>query len=151
MGGALTKHAERCLQQFTLNFQMLLYPSRGIIDARANLGNDGWDFNSLAPIFPIRTVHDPLQGVRDIVRMTYYNKTTKSTNSPICVFFSEGNGVTNDAFMKTFSRLGLDINTDLQHDTAPSAFPESGCYRPGYENRELRRHWLLQPQSRKPT
>ncbi len=34
-----------------LNFMMLLYPSRGIIDAWASLGNDGWNFKSLALYF----------------------------------------------------------------------------------------------------
>ncbi|KAI8303483.1 Dehydrogenase citC [Colletotrichum sp. SAR11_59] len=35
-----------------LNFMLMLYPTRGVLDAWGALGNNGWDFDSLAPYFP---------------------------------------------------------------------------------------------------
>jgi choline dehydrogenase-like flavoprotein len=96
-----------------LNFMMLLYPNRAIIDAWASIGNDGWSFDSLAPYFrKIATAHAPPQATKDVVGLTYHDMSVEDGNGPIQVSFSEGYGVTNDAWFKSFSALGLEINTD---------------------------------------
>lgn len=55
-----------------LNMLLLVYPTRGAIDAWGALGNRGWDYDSLAPYLRrFATVHAPPQAARDVVGLTY--------------------------------------------------------------------------------
>jgi hypothetical protein len=92
---------------------MLLYPSRGILDAWGTLGNEGWDFDSLAPYFrKFGTVHPPPQSARDVVGLTYHDESLAAGNGPVHVSFSEGYGPNNKAWMDTFAELGLAVSKD---------------------------------------
>ncbi|KAK4201725.1 hypothetical protein QBC40DRAFT_197837 [Triangularia verruculosa] len=106
-----------------LNFLMLLYPSKGNIDAWAALGNEGWDFDSLAPYFrKFATVHTPPQSSKDTCGLTYHNEDLAKGDGPIQVTFSEGYNVTNQAWLKTFAEQGLEVTTDPRDGRALGAF-----------------------------
>ncbi|KAK4450291.1 Versicolorin B synthase [Podospora aff. communis PSN243] len=119
-----------------LNFMMLLYPSRAIIDAWASIGNEGWDFDSLAPYFrKFATVHAPPQAAKDVVGLTYHDESLEGGNGPIQVSFSEGYGVANDAWFKSFSALGLEVKTDPRDGTALGAFQNAATIDPATKTR----------------
>lgn len=96
-----------------LNFLMLVYPTKGNLDAWATLGNEGWDFDSMAPYFrKFATVHTPPQSARDMVGLAYHDESLAQGDGPIHVSFSEGLNVANQAWIKTFHGLGLEPTTD---------------------------------------
>ncbi|KAK4180958.1 hypothetical protein QBC36DRAFT_2446 [Triangularia setosa] len=114
-----------------LNFLMLLYPSKGNIDAWASLGNEGWDFDSLAPYLrKFATVHTPPQSSKDLCGLTYHNEDLAKGDGPIHVTFSEGYNVTNQAWLKTFAGQGLEVTTDPRDGRALGAFQNQASIDP---------------------
>lgn len=106
-----------------LNFLMLVYPSKGNIDSWAALGNPSWNYDALAPYFrKFATVHAPPQSARDLLGLTYLNEDLAKGDGPIHVSYSEGYGVTNKAWFKTFADLGLEISGDPRDGNALGAF-----------------------------
>jgi len=108
-----------------LNFLMVLHPSRGILDSWSQLGNAGWDYDTLAPYFrKFQTVHAPPKAARDMCAMTYHEDETATGtgNGPIQVSFSEGYGPTNKAWFETFAQNGLEVKTDYRSGKALGAF-----------------------------
>lgn len=119
-----------------LNFLMLLYPSKGILDAWAALGNDGWDFEGLAPYFrKFATVHAPTQSARDVVGLTYHDEQLAQGDGPIQVSFSEGYGPNNKAWMGAFERFGLEVTKDPRTGQALGAFQQPATIDPKTKTR----------------
>ncbi|KAF9878451.1 aryl-alcohol [Colletotrichum karsti] len=105
-----------------LNFMLMLYPSRGVLDAWGALGNTGWDFDSLAPYFrKLGTDHPPPQSAKDVVGLDYHDETL-SGNGPLQVSFGEGYNPSNTAWMSTFANLGLGVTGDPRSGKAFGAF-----------------------------
>ncbi|WYZ37638.1 hypothetical protein EsH8_II_001144 [Colletotrichum jinshuiense] len=105
-----------------LNFMLMLYPSRGILDAWGALGNEGWNFDALAPYFrKFGTDHPPSQSAKDIVKLDYYDEKL-SGNGPLQVSFGEGYNITNTSWIDTFSNLGLGVTGDPRGGKAFGAF-----------------------------
>jgi choline dehydrogenase-like flavoprotein len=135
-----------------LNFMILLYPSRGILDAWASLGNKGWDFESLAPYFrKFGTVHAPPQSARDIVGLTYHDEELAAGNGPIQVSFSEGYGPNNKAWMDTFSKLGLEVTKDPRTGQALGAFQQPASIDPATKTRSYAASAYYSPEVAKRT
>ncbi|KAL2194109.1 hypothetical protein P885DRAFT_43842 [Corynascus similis CBS 632.67] len=119
-----------------LNFMMLLYPSKGNIDAWAALGNPSWNYDTLAPYLrKFATVHAPPQSARDLLGLTYLNKDLATGDGPIQVSYSEGYGVTNKAWLETFASLGLEISTDPRDGNALGAFQNHASIDPATHTR----------------
>jgi choline dehydrogenase-like flavoprotein len=115
---------------------MLLYPSRGIIDAWASLGNEGWNFDALEPYFrKFGTVHAPPQSARDIVGLTYHDEKLAAGDGPVHISFSEGYGPNNKAWMDTFSQLGLEVSRDPRSGQAMGAFQQPATIDPTTKTR----------------
>ncbi|KAK1506014.1 GMC oxidoreductase [Colletotrichum tamarilloi] len=105
-----------------LNFMLMLYPSRGVLDAWGALGNAGWSFDELAPYFrKFGTDHPPPQSAKDIVGLDYHDQTL-SGKGPIQVSFGEGYSSMNAAWMSTFDKLGLGVTGDPRSGKAYGAF-----------------------------
>ncbi|KAF4872771.1 Dehydrogenase citC [Colletotrichum siamense] len=105
-----------------LNFMLMLYPTRGVLDAWGALGNNGWDFDSLAPYFrKFATDHPPPQSAKDIVGLGYHDDALNG-NGPLQVSFGEGYGAMNTAWMSTFEKLGLGMTGDPRGGKAFGAF-----------------------------
>ncbi|OLN86276.1 Versicolorin B synthase 2 [Colletotrichum chlorophyti] len=105
-----------------LNFMLMLYPSRGILDAWGALGNEGWNFDALAPYFrKFGTDHPPPQSAKDIVGLEYHDETL-SGKGPLQVSFGEGYNPMNAAWMGTFKKLGLGTTGDPRSGKAFGAF-----------------------------
>ena len=108
-----------------LNFMMLLYPSKGSIDSWAELGNAGWNFDSLAPYFrKFATVHTPSQSAQDLLGLDYHDKGPATKGyGPIHATIGEGFSVNNKAWMETFAtELNLELSTDPRQGKALGAF-----------------------------
>ncbi|KAK1753791.1 hypothetical protein QBC47DRAFT_430764 [Echria macrotheca] len=131
-----------------LNFMMLLYPSRGIMDAWAALGNEGWDYDSLSPYLrKFATVHAPPQAARDVVGLTYHDEASiDAGEGPIHVSFSEGYGPTNKAWMETFKGLGLEVKTDPRTGTALGAFQNPASIDPATKTRSYAANGYYSPE-----
>ncbi|KAI8202309.1 hypothetical protein K4K52_006473 [Colletotrichum sp. SAR 10_76] len=105
-----------------LNFMLMLYPTRGVLDAWGALGNDDWDFDSLAPYFrKFATDHPPPQSAKDIVGLGYHDDALDG-NGPLQVSFGEGYSAMNTAWMSTFEKLGLGMTGDPRGGKAFGAF-----------------------------
>ncbi|KXH50234.1 GMC oxidoreductase [Colletotrichum nymphaeae SA-01] len=105
-----------------LNFMLMLYPSRGVLDAWGALGNAGWSFDELTPYFrKFGTDHPPPQSAKDIVGLDYHDETL-SGKGPIQVSFGEGYSSMNAAWMRTFDKLGLGVTGDPRGGKAHGAF-----------------------------
>ncbi|KAK3335202.1 hypothetical protein B0T19DRAFT_470508 [Cercophora scortea] len=121
-----------------LNFMMLLYPSRGIIDAWGALGNPSWTFDSLAPYFrKFATVHAPPASALGVAGQTYQHDDTHNNdnNGPVQVSYSEGYNHVNEAWMKTFADLGLQGTTDPRSGTTLGAFQNAASIDPATKTR----------------
>ncbi|KAH6873649.1 hypothetical protein B0T10DRAFT_416295 [Thelonectria olida] len=120
-----------------LNFMMLAYPSRYSLDAWGALGNDGWNYDSMAPYFrKFGTVHAPPQAAKDVVGLAYHDDSLIG-NGPIQVSFSEGYNITNAAWMETFSQLGLAMTADMRSGAALGAFQPPGSIDPVTKTRSF--------------
>lgn len=105
-----------------LNFLLMLYPSRGVIDAWGALGNEGWTFDDLAPYFrKFGTDHSPSQSAKDVVGLDYHDDTLDG-DGPLQVSFGEGYNPSNAAWMQTFVKLGLGVTGDPRSGKAFGAF-----------------------------
>ncbi|KAK4142873.1 uncharacterized protein C8A04DRAFT_12844 [Dichotomopilus funicola] len=121
-----------------LNFLMLLYPSKGNIDAWADLGNPSWNYDALAPYFrKFATVHGSPQSAKDLLGLTYVNDNLAKGDGPIQVSHSEGYGITNKAWMKTFADLGLEVSTDPREGQALGAFQNHASIDPATKTRSF--------------
>ncbi|KAK3693381.1 hypothetical protein B0T22DRAFT_436567 [Podospora appendiculata] len=120
-----------------LNFMMLLYPSRGIIDAWGALGNPAWTFDALAPYYrKFATVHPPPASALGVVGQTFRDDfDAANNNGPLQVSFSEGYNHINEAWMKTFADLGLQATTDPRAGEALGAFQNAATIDPATKTR----------------
>lgn len=121
-----------------LNFMMLLYPTKGVLDAWGTLGNRGWDHETLAPYLrKFATVHAPPQAARDVVGLTYHDESLADGNGPIHVSFGAGYGPTNKAWMETFAGLGLEVDSDPRQGKALGAFQNPASIDPVSKTRSF--------------
>lgn len=113
-----------------MNYMMVLYPSRGSIDAWAALGNEGWGYDDLAPYFrKSATVHVPSQKAKDVVGLTYHDESITG-DGPVQVSYSDGYGRMNKAWMETFSKFDLDMTSDWRTGTVSGAFQQPSSIDP---------------------
>jgi choline dehydrogenase-like flavoprotein len=119
-----------------LNFLMLLYPSKGNIDAWAALGNPSWNYDALAPYLrKFATVHTSPQSARDLLGLTYLNEDLAKGDGPIQVSHTEGLGVTNKAWLDTFAGLGLEVASDPREGRALGGFQNHASIDPATNTR----------------
>ncbi|GJC87649.1 dehydrogenase citC [Colletotrichum liriopes] len=105
-----------------LNFMLMLYPSKAILDTWGALGNDGWNFDALAPYFrKFGTDHAPPQSAKDVVGLNYHDEKL-SGKGPLQVSYGEGYNPMNAAWMCTFDNLGLGVTGDPRSGKCFGAF-----------------------------
>ncbi|MCJ1287041.1 hypothetical protein MMC26_006388 [Xylographa opegraphella] len=67
-----------------INLLALIYPTKAGLDAWAELGNNGWDWDSMAPYFrKFQTFVPPSQDIKDFLRMDYIDPTFQGSSGPI--------------------------------------------------------------------
>ncbi|KAK2016481.1 GMC oxidoreductase [Colletotrichum eremochloae] len=129
-----------------LNFMMVLYPSKGILDTWAALGNEGWDFDTLAPYFrKFGTDHPPPQSAKDTVGLNYHDERLNG-KGPVHVSYGEGYNAMNAAWMRTFDELGLGMTGDPRSGKAFGAFQNPCSIHPETKTRSFSANAYYNPE-----
>ncbi|KAH8649870.1 hypothetical protein BX600DRAFT_387997 [Xylariales sp. PMI_506] len=133
-----------------LNFMMVMYPSRTSINAWAELGNEGWSFDELAPYYrKSSTVHSPSAAASEITGLDKYHDDSLSGAGPLHISFGEGYTTTvNGAWMETFSELGLKMATDPRLGESAGAFQNPASIDPTGHTRSYAASAYLGPEVR---
>lgn len=107
-----------------LNYQLIMYPSRKIMDNWGRLGNAGWSFEDLAPYYKkFSTVHRPGPRAKDVTGLDEYHDEALSGTGPIQVSFSEEyTPVIQGAWIETFQNLGWKCTSDPRTGRCTGAF-----------------------------
>ncbi|KAI4753609.1 alcohol oxidase [Aureobasidium sp. EXF-3400] len=96
-----------------INSLAIIYPSASDIDAWAELGNDGWDWNTLAPYFlKFQTIVPPTEEVKKQVNIIHSDEAIRKSNGPIETSFPEQVTILHRAWTNTFRTLGLENVND---------------------------------------
>lgn len=117
----------------SLNFLMMVYPSKANIDTWGALGNEGWNFEALAPYFrKFAKTHLPVESARKASRMDghYDHLISESETGNLALTFGEGFGPNNSAWMDTFEKLGLRATSDPRSGASIGAFQQSATIDP---------------------
>ncbi|KAL1864087.1 hypothetical protein Daus18300_007867 [Diaporthe australafricana] len=116
-----------------LNFLMMVYPSKAILDAWETVGNEGWNFETLAPYFrKFAKTHAPSRVANEICRMEPYHDllVSEKESGPLGLSFGEGFGPSNSAWMDAFENLGLKMTDDPRGGSAVGAFQQAASIDP---------------------
>ncbi|KAG9253767.1 uncharacterized protein F5Z01DRAFT_127773 [Emericellopsis atlantica] len=120
-----------------LNFMMLVYPSRHSLDTWAKLGNEGWDYDGLAPyLAKFATVHAPPSKAREAVGLTWHDGNLTG-DGPVHVSFSEGYGPNNKAWLDAFEKHGLAMTGDMRDGAAYGAYQQPASIDPKDKTRSF--------------
>ncbi|KAL1835765.1 hypothetical protein VTJ49DRAFT_6095 [Mycothermus thermophilus] len=121
-----------------LNFLMLVYPSKGNIDAWAEVGNKSWNFEALAPYFrKFATVHAPPAPAKDLLGLNYVDEGKPAGDGPVHASYSEGYNATNKAWFDAFAELGLEAKSDPRDGTALGAVQNHATIDPSTHTRSF--------------
>lgn len=116
-----------------LNFLIAVYPGKSIIDAWETIGNEGWNFETLAPYFrKFAKTHPPSRAASDTCRMEghYDPEISSSESGPVAISLGEGFGPNNSAWMDAFEELGLKMAADPRKGSAVGAFQQAATIDP---------------------
>lgn len=135
----------------SLNFLLTLYPSKANIDTWAALGNEGWDFATLAPYFrKFATTHAPSANAKEFCAMdgVYDPVISQGESGPLAVSFGDGFGPNNAAWTAAFASLGLGPKTDPRSGASLGAFQNSAAIHPDTKTRSTSASAYLTPDVR---
>ncbi|GAM85289.1 hypothetical protein ANO11243_032930 [Dothideomycetidae sp. 11243] len=92
-----------------INSLAIIYPSVAGIDAWAELGNDGWDWKTLAPYFlKFQTIVPPSEEVKKQVNIIHSDEIIQRSSGPIQTSFPLHVTTLHKAWIDTFHNLGLE-------------------------------------------
>jgi choline dehydrogenase-like flavoprotein len=96
-----------------INSFALIYPSAAGIDAWGELGNDGWDWATLAPYFlKFQTIVPPNEEVKKHLNIVHSDETIQKSNGPIQASLPLSVTEIQKAWVDTFRTLGLENTQD---------------------------------------
>lgn len=96
-----------------INSLALIYPSASEIDVWAELGNDGWDWNTLAPYFlKFQTIVPPNEEVKKQVNIIHSDESIGRSKGPIQASFPSKVSALHKAWINTFRTLNLENVSD---------------------------------------
>ncbi|PHH66772.1 hypothetical protein CDD81_5904 [Ophiocordyceps australis] len=117
----------------SLNYEMLAYPSKASLDAWSALGNQGWNYDALAPYFrKFANTHTPSQNAKEFCRLdeTCLQDISEKENGPVSLSYGEGFGPRNAAWFDAFDNLGLKMKSDPRTEVAIGAFQQPATIDP---------------------
>ncbi|KAI0470746.1 hypothetical protein GGR56DRAFT_660362 [Xylariaceae sp. FL0804] len=120
-----------------MNYMVVMYPSRAIMDGWGKLGNPGWSFDELAPYYKkFSHVHTPGPLARSVTGLDGYHDEALSGTGPVQVSFSEEyQPAVHGAWIEAFSNLGMKINADPRTGKALGAFQNPASIDPATKTR----------------
>ncbi|PHH76209.1 hypothetical protein CDD82_4077 [Ophiocordyceps australis] len=122
----------------SLNYSMLAYPSKASLDAWSALGNEGWNYDVLAPYFrKFANTHPPSQNAKEFCRIdeTYSQDISDQENGPVSLSYGHGFGPSNAAWFDAFDNLGLKMKSDPRTEAAIGAFQHAATIDPATRTR----------------
>lgn len=122
----------------SLNFLMMVYPSKAILDTWGALGNQDWNFETLAPYFrKFARTHVPTEAAMKSCHMdgVYDPLISKDESGALDLSFGEGFGPNNDAWMEAFKKLDLGAKMDPRSGAAIGAFQQAATIHPETKTR----------------
>lgn len=122
----------------SLNFLMMVYPSKAILDTWGALGNQDWNFETLAPYFrKFARTHVPTEAAKKNCHMggVYDPLISQGESGPLDLSFGEGFGPNNHAWMEAFKNLGLGAKMDPRSGAAIGAFQQAATIHPETKTR----------------
>jgi len=108
-----------------INLGMVIYPSKANFDAWEELGNVGWNWETITPYLrKFHTLTLPSKSSQDDLGLSYVDEKLNGTDGPIQFSFGESENFTafNKAWPKTFSTLKHDITGDPITGVSKGAF-----------------------------
>ncbi|THW75817.1 alcohol oxidase [Aureobasidium pullulans] len=91
-----------------INSLAIIYPSAADIDVWAELGNDGWDWKTLAPYFlKFQTIEPPNDEVKKQVNIIHSDETIRKSNGPVRTSFPSQVTKLHKIWLDTFRSLDL--------------------------------------------
>lgn len=121
-----------------LNFLMMVYPGKAIIDAWETVGNEGWNYETLSAYFrKFAKTHPPSRIASDTCRIDGYHdlELSGSESGPLALSFGDGFGPNNSAWMDAFENLGLKMAADPRNGSAVGAFQQAATIDPSTKTR----------------
>ena len=117
-----------------INLMAMQYPTKASIDSWAELGNPGWDWDSLAPYYrKSQRLCPPSKDVEESLNIDFLDPKVQGTDGPICASYPGGLDPIQKAWVDTWKGLGKTITGDPLHGihtggfTSPSSVdPEKG-------------------------
>lgn len=92
-----------------INSFAIIYPSAAGIDAWAELGNEGWDWNTLAPYFlKFQTIVPPNEEVKKQLNIMHSDESIRKSNGPIQASFPVRVTEFQKVWVDTFRTLDLE-------------------------------------------
>ncbi|KAK5173436.1 uncharacterized protein LTR77_002117 [Saxophila tyrrhenica] len=96
-----------------INSFAIIYPSAAGIDAWAELGNEGWDWNTLAPYFlKFQTIVPPSEDVKKQLNIMHSDESIRKSNGPIQSAFPLRVTEFQKTWVDTFRTLDLESTRD---------------------------------------
>ncbi|KAG9945033.1 alcohol oxidase, partial [Aureobasidium melanogenum] len=96
-----------------INSLALIYPSASDIDIWAELGNDGWDWKTLAPYFlKFQTIVPPNEEVKKQLKIIHSDKSIRKSKGPIQASFPSEVSALHKTWINTFRTLNLENVSD---------------------------------------
>lgn len=115
-----------------INLGMVVYPSRKDFDAWEQLGNPGWNWESLSHYLrKSETFTPPKPEIRNQLSLDYLDETVQGSSGPIQVSFGDGPfPAFNVAWPKVFENLKCKLTSDPMSGVAKGAFCNPGTIDP---------------------
>ncbi|KAI5242566.1 alcohol oxidase [Aureobasidium subglaciale] len=96
-----------------INSLAIIYPSASGMDAWAELGNEGWDWKTLAPYFlKFQTIVPPSKEVRRQINIIHSDENIRKSNGPIQTVFPLQPNALHKVWLETFRTLNLENVSD---------------------------------------
>ncbi|KAL8671561.1 MAG: hypothetical protein Q9168_003946 [Polycauliona sp. 1 TL-2023] len=96
-----------------INALALIYPPRSSIDAWERLGNEGWNWEAMAPYYrKFHTFNKPSKETADALATGYIDEQVQGATGPIQVSFPEFHGPLGKAWPETFKTLEFSLKSD---------------------------------------
>lgn len=107
-----------------INFLMVSYPSKTDIDNWGQLGNPGWDYETLSPYYrKFETYIAPDESRAADLGSDIIDPSLHGSSGPVQITFPHATGPLDHAWRPSFIELGLGANDDPKRGTTLGAYP----------------------------
>lgn len=115
---------------------MVIYPSRADLNSWEQLGNEGWNWDSVSPYLKkSQTFSPPSAQVKEELSLQYIDQVVQGSSGPLQVSFGDGPFPPFvGAWPKVFENLNLQITGDPMSGVAKGAFVGPGVFTPLPDN-----------------